>query len=176
MRGLVHSIRVYLRDPRIKTSWAACLDNQGTLESTRGSVFLRVSVLSRTLRLAMWPGTRTLIYLDLVGTQGVSEGEPQADQRGDVEPDNVGCFLSSPHIHVLPGPSTRTLLTRNVGTYRQWLLDNIPWRKLDQAPPNPQLGSNLNLVSFPASPPPPCGNCVADVLAQNIIRQATFEL
>ena len=94
MRGLVHSIRVYLRDPRIKTSWAACLDNQGTLESNRGSVFLRVSVLSRTLRLAMWPGTRTLIYLNLVGTQGVSEGEPQADQRGDVEPDNVGRFLS----------------------------------------------------------------------------------
>lgn len=42
-----------------------------------------------TLRLAIWAGTRTLIYPDLVGSQGVSEGEPKADQRGDVEPDNV---------------------------------------------------------------------------------------
>jgi len=103
----------------------------------------------------MWPGTRTLIYSDLVGTQGVSEGEPQADQRGDVEPDNVGRLLSPPHIHVLPGLDTRTLLTQNVGTHRQWLLDNIPWRKLDQAPPNPQLGSNLNLVSLFLLPPHP---------------------
>ena len=33
----------YLRYLYIKTSWAACLDNQGTLESNLGSVFLRVS-------------------------------------------------------------------------------------------------------------------------------------
>lgn len=69
-----------------KTSWAACLDNQCTLESTLGSVFLRVSI---ALRPAIWSGARVLIDFDSVGSQGISEGKPSADERADVERYNV---------------------------------------------------------------------------------------
>jgi len=72
------------------TSWAACTGNQGTLESTLGSVFLRA--LKESL-------------------------------KQDPQPTN-GQMLN------------------NISS---WLHANIPWRKLDQPPPVPQLGSNLNI-------------------------------
>jgi len=72
------------------TSWAACLDNQGTLESTIGSVFLRA--LKESLKMHPQP--------------------------------------------------TNAQMLNNI---TQWLNDNIPWRKIDQPPPKPQLGSNLRL-------------------------------
>lgn len=72
------------------TSWAACLDNQGTLESSLGSVFLRA--LKESLRQNSQP----------------TNGQMLAD-------------------------------------ITSWLHHNIPWRKLEQAPPKPQLSSNLSL-------------------------------
>lgn len=72
------------------TSWAACLDNQGTLESSRGSVFLRA----------------------------LKESLKQNPKQTNGE------------------------MLNNITS---WLHVNIPWCDLDQAPPKPQLGSNLSL-------------------------------
>ena len=137
--------QVDLRDCSTKTSWAACLDNQGTLESTVGSVFLRVSI---ALCPAVLSGIRALIGFHPVGSQGISEAEHSADQRPNAEQYNVRRLPTLPRIHVLPCLETRTLLMRYVGTYRTWLHANVPWRKLEQPPPKPQLGSNLSIVSL----------------------------
>ena len=65
-----------------KTSWVACWDSRGKLESTLGSVFLRVST---ALYPAIWPSVRVLIGFDSIGSQGISEAEPSADQRAGVK-------------------------------------------------------------------------------------------
>jgi hypothetical protein len=72
------------------TSWAACLDDQGTLESTLGSVFLRA----------------------------LKESLKQNTQL------------------------TNAQMLSNITT---WLHVNIPWRRLEQQPPKPQLSSNLSI-------------------------------
>jgi len=74
----------------IVTSWAACLDDQSTLESTLGSVFLRALVAS----LENGPQQSNLQMLDSITT---------------------------------------------------WLQNNIPWTKLEQQPPKPQLCCNLRM-------------------------------
>lgn len=74
------------------TSWAACLDNQGTLESSLGSVFLRA--LKESLKKS-------------------------------------------------PQPTNGEMLSN----ITMWLHHNVPWRKLEQQPPKPQLSSNLS-ISF----------------------------
>lgn len=81
----------------IVTSWAACLDNQGTLESTVGSVFLRA--LKESLK-----------------------------QN--------------------PRPTNGQMLT----SITTWLHVNVPWRKLEQQPPKPQLSSNLSISVIYHSP------------------------
>lgn len=75
------------------TSWAACLDNQGTLESSQGSVFL----------LAL-------------------EGSLKQNSR-----------------------PTNGQMLNNI---TDWLHHNVPWRKLEQQPPRPQLGSNRSISSI----------------------------
>ena len=117
-----------------------------------------------------------LIGWGSVGSQGISEAEPSADQRADVEQYNVRGPPTLPHIHVLPYQKARTSLILYVGTYRTWLHAKIPWRRLEEAPPKPQLGSNLSIVSPSSSPSFPIGHGVTDPLAQNLIYHAAFEL
>jgi hypothetical protein len=74
----------------IVTSWAACLDDQSTLESSLGSVFLRALAAS----LKNNPQQTNLQMLDSITT---------------------------------------------------WLQNNIPWPKLEQQPPKPQLCCNLRI-------------------------------
>ena len=161
-----------LLDRSTKTSWAACLDDQGTLESTLGSVFLRVSI---ALCPAILSGVRALIGFDSVGSQRISKAEHSVDQCPNVEKYNVRRLPTLPHPYV-SCLETRTLLIRYVGTYRKWLHVNVPWRQLEQSPPKPQLGSNLSIVSLSASFLLPSYGRVADALIQDLVYHAAFEL
>ena len=95
--------QVYLRNRSTKTSWAACLDNQGTLGSTLGSVFLRVSIALCPL---IWSDVRVLIDFDSIGSQGISEAELSADQFANVKQYNVRRPPTLPRIHMFPCPKT----------------------------------------------------------------------
>ena len=105
--------QVNLRDRSTKTSWAACLDSQTTLESTLGSVFLRVST---ALCPAIWPSVRVLIGFDSVGSQGISEAEPSADQRADVTQYSVRRprTTSHPYVSISENSNFADLVCRDV--------------------------------------------------------------
>ena len=86
-----------------------------------------------------------LIHLYLVGSQGMSEGIPTANERTDVKSANVRGIDRLTFVC-----SHGQVLTRDIGTCRRWIHANVPWGELGQPPADPQLSSNLNPVSFSA--------------------------